>query len=79
MHPISAYRVYRSEGGPSPVFDCVFQGPDPVWAGGDADLPEVGAVFHYLVIGLNAAGQQTSTGTASDGSPRTLSAVVCPA
>ncbi len=79
MHPISAYRVYRSAGGPSPVFDCVFQGPDPVWAGGDADLPEVGAVFHYLVIGLNAAGQQTSTGTASDGSPRTLSAVVCPA
>jgi hypothetical protein len=78
MHPINAYRVYRSAGGPAPVFDCVFQGPTPIWPGGDAELPDPDNILHYLVVGRNAAGQQTSPGTGTSGAPRTLSAVPCP-
>jgi glucose/arabinose dehydrogenase len=76
-HPLSAYRVYRSDEVGVVPFDCVFEGPTPFWPGGDPDSPGAGAVWSYLVTAVNAAGEETSPGTAS-GSSRELSAAVCP-
>ena len=77
-HPITEYRVYRTPGNGSAAFDCVFRNTAPVWPGGDSDTPPPDGLFSYLVTARNAAGQQTSPGTGSDGAPRVLSAVPCP-
>ena len=77
-HPIAQYHVYRSPGNGSGTFDCVFQNTVNLWPGGDTSVPPPGALFSYLVTGLNSAGQQTSPGTGTGGTPRTLSALPCP-
>ena len=77
-HPISQYRVYRSAGNGSGTFDCQFQSATPGWMGGDPAVPQVGSLFSYLVVARNAAGQQTSPGTGTGGTARTLSALACP-
>ncbi len=77
-HPISQYRVYRTAGNGSGTFDCEFQSATPSWPGGDPEVPPVGSLFSYLVVARNAAGQQTSPGTGTGGTPRTLSALACP-
>ena len=76
--PIAQYRVYRSAGNGSGAFDCVFQSALSRWPGGDPEVPAPGDLFTYLVTGSNAAGQQTSPGIRSDGTPRVLSSVPCP-
>ncbi len=77
-HPITEYRVYRTAGNGSGTFDCVFHNSVNVWPGGDPASPAPGGVFSYLVTALNAAGQATSPGTGSNGTPRTLSSAPCP-
>jgi hypothetical protein len=77
-HPIAAYHVYRSTGNGSGTFDCVFQSPLNTWSGGDASAPAPGGLFSYLVTAVNASGQETSPGTGTGGTPRTLSALPCP-
>ncbi len=77
-HPISGYRVHRLEGAGSGPFECVFQGPTPVWPGGDPQIPLTGELFSYLVVADNSTGDQTSPGTGTGGTPRTLSAAACP-
>jgi hypothetical protein len=77
-HPVSGYHVYRSPGNGSGTFDCIFQSPVPLWAGGDPAVPPPGSLFTYLVTAVNVAGQETSPGAASDGTPRSLSALPCP-
>jgi glucose/arabinose dehydrogenase len=77
-HPISSYHVYRSPGNGSGTFDCVFQGPITQWTGGDPALPTLGALFSYVVTAVNAAGQETNPGAATDGTSRSLSTLPCP-
>jgi len=77
-HPIAQYHVYRSAGNGSGTFDCVFQSAVPTWSGGDASVPALGGLFSYVVTAVNASGQETSPGTRTDGTPRTLSALSCP-
>ena len=77
-HPLTAYNVHRSAGNGSGTFDCVFQSPTPSWPGGDPATPSVGGLFSYIVTAVNAAGQRTSPGTSTSGTPRTLSALPCP-
>jgi hypothetical protein len=77
-HPIASYRVYRNEGNGSGDFDCVFRSPTPLWPGGDPDVPLLDALFSYVVTGRNAAGQETSPGASTDGTPRFLSPLPCP-
>ena len=77
-HPIAGYHVYRSTGNGSGTFDCVFQNITNTWIGGDSSVPAPGGLFSYLVTAVNAAGQQTSPGARTDGTPRTLSALPCP-
>jgi hypothetical protein len=77
-HPISGYRVHRLEGAGSGPFECVFQGPTPVWPGGDPQIPLTGELFSYLVVADNSTGDQTSPGAGTGGTPRTLSAAACP-
>lgn len=78
-HPIALYRVFRSSGNGSGTFDCIRQQAGTVWTGGgDTATPPAGSLFAYLVTGLNAAGTQTSPGTTSGGTPRTLSTAACP-
>lgn len=74
-HPISTYRVYRSNGRGNGTFDCIHETMTPSWTGGDPSIPALGSGFSYLVTALNASGQETSPGTGTGGSPRTLS---CP-
>jgi glucose/arabinose dehydrogenase len=76
--PISAYRVYRTSGRGDGTFDCVYTDPSNVWTGGDPSVPSPGGLFGYLVTGTNAAGTETSPGTRTDGTPRSLSALPCP-
>jgi len=76
-HPIAQYRVYRTSGNGSGTFDCVFLNMLNVWPDGDPDVPSPGGLFSYVVTGLNTAGQETSPGTGSDGTPRSLS-LPCP-
>jgi len=78
-HPIAAYKVYRSENDPQGPFDCVHQGPDTTWTGGDPQDPGLNEAFFYLVTALNAAGVETHPGFGSDGTPRTVNtASGCP-
>jgi glucose/arabinose dehydrogenase len=77
-HPLSSYHVYRSPGNGSGAFDCVFQSPFTQWAGGDPAVPALGALFSYVVTAVNPAGQETSPGAATDGTPRSLSTLPCP-
>jgi glucose/arabinose dehydrogenase len=77
-HPIVEYRVYRTDGGGSGVFACIHQQPGTMWAGGDPAVPAARGVFSYLVTALNAAGEETSPGAGSDGTPRTLLTDPCP-
>ena len=77
-HPIAGYHVYRSPGNGSGTFDCVFQSTVNTWPGGDPTVPVPGSLFSYLVTAVNASGQQTSPGTGTGGTPRTLSALPCP-
>ena len=76
-HPITQYRVYRSQGNGSGTFDCVFQNGLNQWTGGDPAVPPPGELFSYLVTALNASGQQTGPGAGSDGTSRTLSSLPC--
>jgi len=77
-HPITGYHVYRTPGNGSGTFDCVFQSAANTWLGGDTSAPAPGGLFSYVVTAVNAAGQETSPGTRTDGTPRTLSALPCP-
>ena len=77
-HPLSDCRVYRTAGNGSGTFDCVFRSATPSWPGGDSATPSIGGLFSYVVTAVNAAGQQTSPGTSTSGTPRTLSALPCP-
>jgi glucose/arabinose dehydrogenase len=70
-HPISAYRVYRSES-PDGTFYCVHQGSDASWSGGDPMEPNDGETFHYLVTARNATGEETRAGNRSDGVARNV-------
>ncbi len=77
-HPIAGYHVYRSTGNGSGTFDCVFQSALNTWIGGDTSVPAPGGLFSYLVTAVIASGQETSPGTGTGGTPRTLSALSCP-
>lgn len=77
-HPITAYRVFRSSGNGSGIFTCIHQSTGTSWTGGDPLNPSLGEVFSYLVVAVNAAGEQASPGTSSSGSLRTLSNASCP-
>jgi hypothetical protein len=72
MQPVSSYRVYRGQ--PGGTFTCVFSGPTPVWAGGDASVPAPGTMHAYIVTAINPAGQSTRSGRP----PHTLSPAACP-
>ena len=76
-HPITEYRVYRSFSSGGGTFDCVHADAASSWATGDPLAPALGELFTYLVTARNAAGDETGPGTASDGTPRTLSAAAC--
>ena len=71
-HPITNYKVYRSNNGPSGSFVCVHEGAQNVWTGGDPEVPDGNQVFFYLVTALDTAGEQTRSGNRSDGTPRTV-------
>jgi hypothetical protein len=78
-HPITQYKVYRSDGDPTGPFGCEHQGPENVWVGGDLQTPISGTAFYYLVTGLNGLGQETRPGTWSDGTARNLdTGSICP-
>lgn len=86
-HPIDHYRVYRNDGNGSGTFTCIFKTapvtpptrPPTTWAGGDPADPAPDAVYSYLVTAVrNTPLEETSPGTTSAGSPRTLSATACP-
>jgi glucose/arabinose dehydrogenase len=78
-HPIDSYRVYRSDAGGGGTFDCVHQAAATTWGLGDLDVPAApGNFFSYLVTAVNAAGDETSPGESSFGTPRALSALPCP-
>jgi len=71
-HPISGYRVYRSDAGPAGPFECVFAGPSNVWPIGDAVTLSSGEAVFYLVTAVAESGEQSSPGNHSGGSPRTV-------
>jgi glucose/arabinose dehydrogenase len=71
-HPISSYKVYRSED-PDGTFTCVHLGTETSWSGGDPEDPDSGAGFYYVVTALNATGEETRAGNRSDGTPRDVS------
>ncbi|MBI3448737.1 MAG: PQQ-dependent sugar dehydrogenase [Acidobacteria bacterium] len=75
--PISEYRVYRASA-PSGPFECVHAGTEFSWAGGDSAAPAPGHAFYYVVIGVNASGEETNSGWGTNGSPRSLSGAACP-
>ena len=75
--PITTYRVYRQTT-PGGTFSCIHQDPNPAWVGGDPAAPPSGTVFSYLVTAVNAAGQQSSPGIGSGGTPRLLDGAACP-
>ncbi len=77
-HPIAAYRVFRHDGNGGGTFVCVHEGAAPEWPGGDPGVPPPGGIHSFLVTAVNAAGQRTSPGTGSAGTPRALSADPCP-
>jgi glucose/arabinose dehydrogenase len=77
MHPLTEYIIYRSED-PAATFCVIGQSPTPSWTG-DTEVPGDGAVFFYLVTAVNAAGEETSPGKASDGTARSVdSGTNCP-
>jgi hypothetical protein len=91
-YPVDQYRVLRHDGNGSGTFTCVFRtpapvaparGPVPVWSGGDPAVPNPDEVFSYIVTAVfqrpsPAPLEESSPGTGTGGSPRTLSAVACP-
>jgi hypothetical protein len=77
-HPIAAYKVYRSFGNGSGVFDCVHTRTDTAWPGGDSTAPSEGELFAYVVTAVNADAVESSAGTSSAGVPRNRSSVPCP-
>ena len=77
-HPISAYRVYRSQGNGSGPLDCVHETPTPSWVGGDPADPVPGGLLSYVVTAVNPSGQETGAGVGSGGTPRLLTADPCP-
>ncbi len=78
-HPITSYRVYRSESGPAGTFNCVHQSTVPIWAGGDPDDPSADQVYYYLITARLASGEESRPGYASDGTPRVVNtSSVCP-
>jgi len=70
-HPISSHKVYRSSA-PTGTFFCVYEGAESVWVGGDPNNPVAGNSYYYLVTSLNATGEETRAGSASDGTPRNV-------
>src|SRR5262245_5087481 len=84
-YPIEFYRVYRHNGNGSGIFQCVYKTPTvapplrpaTVWPGGDPAVPAAGGVYSYLVTAVRAT-DESSPGTGSSGSPRTLGTAVCP-
>ncbi|MBZ5637369.1 MAG: PQQ-dependent sugar dehydrogenase [Acidobacteriia bacterium] len=76
--PIAQYRVYRASDRGTGTFACVHTGPSTVWTGGDPASPASGGIFAYLVTALDAASEESSPGTRTDGTPRTLSQAACP-
>ena len=72
MHPVASYQVYRGQ--PGGTFSCVFSGPTPMWAGGDASVPAPGSMHAYIVTAVNPSGQATRSGRP----PHTLSGAACP-
>ena len=78
-HVVSNYKVYRSDTGPSGVFNCVHQSVTASWIGGDLSVPTTGDAFFYLATALNAQGEETLPGEQSDGTPRVVEvASSCP-
>ena len=41
-HPVSSYKVYRSDTGPAGMFNCVHESADASWIGGDPAVPPTG-------------------------------------
>jgi glucose/arabinose dehydrogenase len=68
-HPISSYKVYRSES-PAGTFSCVHQGSGNSWSGDGPMEPSAGEAFHYLVTAQNGTGEETRVGNRSDGTAR---------
>lgn len=76
--PTRFYKVYRADtfvpgAGPGP-FLCIHSqlaGP-PTWAGGDLDTPTAGQVFYYLLTAQNSSMEESTAGTASDGTLRVV-------
>jgi hypothetical protein len=61
MHPVDFYRVYR--GTPDGPFICLFETPNPIWAGGgDLTLPASRELLAYIVTAISD-GEETSSGT----------------
>lgn len=91
-YPVDQYRVYRNNGNGSGTFICVFKtpapvaparSPAPIWAGGDPATPAPGDVYSYIVTAVFQRPspnplEESSPGTATNGSPHVLSAVGCP-
>ena len=76
---VSSYKIYRSDTGPSGVFNCVHQSAAASWIGGDPSTPATGDTSYYLATALNAQGEETLPGERSDGTPRVVEvASSCP-
>jgi len=73
--PTRFYKIYRADNvtvdGPDP-FVCVHtqSTSSTVWAGGDLSTPLSGEAFYYLVTGQNASLDESTAGTASNGTLR---------
>jgi hypothetical protein len=70
-HPISSYKVYRSDD-PDGPFVCVHQGAGASWSGGDVAVPDVENVFYYVVTALNETAEESRPGNQSDGTSRNV-------
>jgi glucose/arabinose dehydrogenase len=78
-HPISSYKVYRSDDDPAGTFFCVHEGAGDSWSGGDPASPGVGEAFYYVVTALNGSGEESHPGVHTDGTPRDVDfASACP-
>lgn len=68
-----AYRVYR--GLPNDEFTCIQATSEPTWVG-DAESPQPGELFAYLVTAVDERGVESSPGEPT--SARSLSSAPCP-